>query len=140
MILTAQGLKHKEIAGRLMIDIKTVDGHVSGMLANMGVKSSAQAVFKAIESGILNLDELTGGLNLQAVTTLTPSELEVLAAMANEHEETGRNVNERLAKSLFRSVATIEFHKTNIFKKFGVNNHIQAVLIYQAAKKSGLLS
>lgn len=106
----------------------------------MGVKSSAQAVLKAIELGILDLDEFASGLNIQAVRTLTPSELKVLAAMVETPEADSRQSNKALADRLFYSVKGIEFHKGNIFKRLGVDRHIQACLIYMAAKKAGLIN
>ena len=118
----------------MAIPVKTVEYRTGSMLANMGVGSSTQAVFKALELGILDLDELTRECNLQAVRSLTETESEILEVMTKEHE------NKILAGLLFRSVATIDFHKTNIFKKLGVNSHMQAGLIYLAAKKAGIIS
>jgi DNA-binding NarL/FixJ family response regulator len=51
--LLADGLSQKEIAGRLLISVKTVAAHIQNMLGKLGVHSSAQAVALAHREGIL---------------------------------------------------------------------------------------
>jgi DNA-binding CsgD family transcriptional regulator/tetratricopeptide (TPR) repeat protein len=51
--LLADGLTNAEIAARLSVSAKTVDHHVSGVLAKFGVATRGQAVAAALRAGIL---------------------------------------------------------------------------------------
>lgn len=50
--LLAEGLSNKEIATRLTISIRTVDGHVEQILAKFGVSSRAQAAIRLRELAV----------------------------------------------------------------------------------------
>jgi DNA-binding NarL/FixJ family response regulator len=43
LTLLAEGLRNAEIAGRLFISAKTVDHHVSAILAKLGVRTRGEA-------------------------------------------------------------------------------------------------
>jgi DNA-binding NarL/FixJ family response regulator len=51
--LLAQGLRNSEMADRLTVSIKTVEHHVTRLLAKMGVQSRSQAIIKAREQGLV---------------------------------------------------------------------------------------
>jgi DNA-binding NarL/FixJ family response regulator len=51
--LLAQGLRNSEMADRLSVSIKTVEHHVTRLLAKMGVQSRSQAIIKAREQGLV---------------------------------------------------------------------------------------
>lgn len=51
--LVAEGLRNAEIAERLMVSTKTVDHHVSAILAKLGAGSRTQAVAAASRLGII---------------------------------------------------------------------------------------
>ncbi|HXF81248.1 MAG TPA: response regulator transcription factor [bacterium] len=52
--LIAQGLRNPEIATRMYISVKTVDHHVSSVLAKLGVRSRAEVVREATRLGLLD--------------------------------------------------------------------------------------
>ena len=51
--LVAQGLSNAEIAGRLAVSPATAKTHVSRILAKLGLRSRAQLVIAAYESGLI---------------------------------------------------------------------------------------
>lgn len=53
LVLLAQGLSNREIAGRLHITEGTVKNHVSNILSKLGVRDRTRAVLKAFEMGIV---------------------------------------------------------------------------------------
>ncbi|MDR7437637.1 MAG: LuxR C-terminal-related transcriptional regulator [Armatimonadota bacterium] len=54
MKLIAQGLRNAEIATRMYVSVKTVDHHVSSVLAKLGVRSRAEVVREAARLGLLD--------------------------------------------------------------------------------------
>lgn len=54
LALMADGLANAEIADRLFISIKTVDHHVSAILAKLDARTRAEAVSLALQSGLIN--------------------------------------------------------------------------------------
>jgi DNA-binding CsgD family transcriptional regulator len=54
--LLAEGLRNPEIAGRLSTTPKTVEHHVSAVLAKLEVRSRAEAVRRAYEQRIISAD------------------------------------------------------------------------------------
>ena len=52
LALVADGLRNREIAHRLFLSEKTVDHHVSAILAKLGVRSRGEAATQAIELGL----------------------------------------------------------------------------------------
>jgi DNA-binding CsgD family transcriptional regulator/tetratricopeptide (TPR) repeat protein len=52
--LMADGSSNAEIAGRLFISAKTVDHHVSAILAKLNARTRAEAVSVALQSGLIN--------------------------------------------------------------------------------------
>jgi DNA-binding NarL/FixJ family response regulator len=53
LALLADGLRHREIAERLVISRKTVGSHVEHILEKLGVRSGPQAVALALRNGLL---------------------------------------------------------------------------------------
>ncbi len=54
--LICGGKTNKEIAGRLCISLKTVEGHKTNLLHKTGCKNSMEAALQAFKSGLINLD------------------------------------------------------------------------------------
>jgi len=55
--LLGEGLQNAEIAARLFLSAKTIDHHVSAILAKLSARSRAEAVAAAYRSGILSQSE-----------------------------------------------------------------------------------
>jgi DNA-binding CsgD family transcriptional regulator/tetratricopeptide (TPR) repeat protein len=53
LALLAEGLRNREIAGRLFLSPRTVDYHVAGILRKLGVRGRVQAVREAARLGML---------------------------------------------------------------------------------------
>jgi DNA-binding NarL/FixJ family response regulator len=49
--LAARGLRNKDIASRLNISVRTVEGHVNAILARLGVESRVEAILYAVSRG-----------------------------------------------------------------------------------------
>ena len=140
LFITARGFTQGEIGKQLGIGVNTVEAHVTSIHRkfNVGLGSgrTAKAVFKAVELGILDLDEIVGGFKLDPETHFTPRELEVLELMVRVDGKAG---NGGVADALFIQTNTVEFHKTGILRKLGTRSSIQAGLRYLAAKRDGLI-
>jgi len=52
--LLAEGLGNSEIGGRLFVSTKTVDHHVSAILAKLDARTRGEAVSIALQSGLIN--------------------------------------------------------------------------------------
>ncbi len=57
LLLLAEGISNAEIASRLSTSFKTVDHHVSAILAKLEVHSRAQAITKAQALGLLKIED-----------------------------------------------------------------------------------
>lgn len=55
--LAARGLRNKDIADKLSISVRTVEGHFNGILTKLGVASRMEAVLLAVSRGWVTLDE-----------------------------------------------------------------------------------
>ncbi|MBI4505474.1 MAG: response regulator transcription factor [Chloroflexi bacterium] len=55
--LMVKGLRNKAIADRLVVSVRTVEGHVAAILAKLSVSSRIEAVLQALSSGLVSVDE-----------------------------------------------------------------------------------
>ena len=58
--LAAEGLTHKEIAGRLGIRAKTARNHLCNLYDKLGIHVRAEAVLHAIRLGLIDPDGSAG--------------------------------------------------------------------------------
>ena len=56
IVLVAEGLKNREIAERLFVTPETVKSHVSSILAKLDAENRTQAVSKALQIGLLEIE------------------------------------------------------------------------------------
>lgn len=56
--LTGRGLASKEIAAKLQISQRTVEGHLNNIYAKLGVNSRTEAVVQAASRGLIRLEQL----------------------------------------------------------------------------------
>jgi DNA-binding CsgD family transcriptional regulator len=63
LALLGEGLQNAEIASRLFLSAKTIDHHVSAILAKLSARSRAEAVAAAYRSGIISHSRTTPGNN-----------------------------------------------------------------------------
>jgi DNA-binding NarL/FixJ family response regulator len=52
--LLAEGMTNAEIAGHLVVSVRTVESHVAAALEKLGTRTRKEAVARAGELGILN--------------------------------------------------------------------------------------
>ncbi|MCQ3977464.1 MAG: DNA-binding response regulator [Anaerolineae bacterium] len=55
LILLARGLSNKEIAQRLYLSVRTVEGHLANIYSKLGVHSRTEAALYAVQQGWTNL-------------------------------------------------------------------------------------
>ena len=56
--LAARGMNNKDIADKLCISIRTVQGHINAIFHKLGVGSRTEAIFQSVKKGWLSFDDL----------------------------------------------------------------------------------
>ncbi len=56
--LAAKGLNNKDIADKLCISIRTVQGHLNSIFRKLSVGSRTEAIFQSVKKGWLSFDEI----------------------------------------------------------------------------------
>jgi NarL family two-component system response regulator LiaR len=56
--LAAKGMNNKDIADKLCISIRTVQGHINSIFHKLGVGSRTEAIFQSVKRGWLSFDDL----------------------------------------------------------------------------------
>ncbi len=135
--LLALGFCYKEIAEKLGISPGRVRGLVSRTLLALGVESSAQAVFKAVEMGVIDLEKTTAGFDLESVRSLTKKEQDILRALTRECA--ARSTSKEIAASVSNALSTVKNYFGRIHETLGTNGRIQAGLVFMAAERKGLV-
>jgi len=139
--LLSDGLIHQEIAERLSISAKTVEGHVSkigdkGLVLseelNESINRTRAGVVALIVEGIGN-GELTHEWNGGEVT-VSPREEQVI------REVVLGKTNQEIAQDLGISRKTVEAHIAHIFPKLKVSNKYQLAGRYIKLEEQGLIA
>jgi NarL family two-component system response regulator LiaR len=60
LALAAKGLRNKAIADRLVVSVRTVEGHFYNILSKLGVATRTEAVLYAVSHGWVTLQEGDG--------------------------------------------------------------------------------
>lgn len=135
--LLALGIGREEVAVRLGISPGTVKNLVSNILLVMEVESALEAVFKAVEMGVINLEKITAEFDLDRVRLLTKKEQDILRALTEEC--TTRSTSKDIAVSVSYAPSTVKNSFEEIHEKLGTNGRIQAGLMFMAAERKGLI-
>lgn len=61
IFLAATGLKNKQIAQRLFVSVRTIEAHLGNVFGKLGVASRTEAIFVALNKGLIHLEHLRGG-------------------------------------------------------------------------------
>jgi DNA-binding NarL/FixJ family response regulator len=56
--LAARGLSNKDIADKLYISIRTVQGHINSIFHKLGVGSRTEAIFQGVKRGWISFDDM----------------------------------------------------------------------------------
>ena len=105
-VLAAQGLRNKEIAARLFISERTVEGHIAAVLDALGAPSRVRIGQHLPETAAPGAD----------LSVLTPRQSGVAALVA-----AGRS-NAEIAAELGISEKTVEKHLADLFGRLGVQS------------------
>ncbi len=135
--LLGHGLTDKKIAENLRISPETVKNHLATIFQSFEAQDRTQAVLKAIDLGILTLEELIAGYDLDRYFLLSFREEDVLADIANPENTPG---NKGIARRLGISFKTVKNHIANILGKLNLSNRTQAAVFYLVAKEKGLVT
>ncbi len=140
LTLTVQGLSIKDIAEELSLHIGSISIHRRHIKDAFGTDSMFQSIIKAANMGILDVSELTKGMDKEALEKLSKRELEVLESFSNS------NNPKETARSLHIRPSTLHKDCDSIRKKLGLEKNPQrglaylpSILLYMGAKKENVL-
>jgi DNA-binding NarL/FixJ family response regulator len=136
-----QGLDNAAIGRRLFIAEGTVEKHAKSAYTKLGIDNGTAgrgkrppAVIKAIDEGYLSLEELTEGVDVSPISTLSPSELAVVVALAD-----GGLTNEQIGARLYVTEGTVEKHINHALDKTQFPNRTALAVRYMAAEQQGMV-
>lgn len=125
--LLGQGLSYEEIASIVRLSASMVKYFIERRSLNpvIDVSNPHEGLVTAIEKGMVNLEELSSGLNLsnEVVNSLSAREVEVL--LADTVENLGMN-RFKIAQRLGITADALEEQRLRIYSKLGVSNKAQA--------------
>ena len=136
------GMSYKEICGRLIISVHTLHRHISGtdtvpgILERFGADTQLQAVLEALESGELDLGELTEEFDFGRFDLLTQREREILQETVRDKGKFSSGKS--LARTLKISEQTVKNHFRSTFRKldlYGSASKTRAAVLYLAYRR-----
>jgi DNA-binding NarL/FixJ family response regulator len=138
LTLVASGDSSSEIGGKLFITEQTVKNHRIEIYDRLNVNTSPAALKVAAEQGIIHPPSLVpADFDWEKLRLLSSTERRVLAEFAN-----AGSANEAIAEKMDLSMHTIKWHFRNIYRKTGLINRDQAMIIlltaqYKAEERMG---
>ncbi len=131
--LIGQGLSYEEIAPIVRLSASMVKYFIERRSLNpvINVSNPHEGLVTAIEKEMVNLEELSSGLNLsdEAVNSLSAREVEVL--LADTVDNLGMN-RFKIAQRLGITADALEEQRLRIYRKLGVSNKAQATVFVLA--------
>lgn len=138
--LIANGFGKEQIGERFRISERTVNTHLTNIFKKLGVHSQGELMIAGVKRGIIDLDEAAKGRNLKLAGNLTDRETDVLKTMIEQQTTDNGEIAKALTTKTEKSPRTIETHRANLLPKLEVSATDQALIIYMAAEKQGIIS
>lgn len=135
LVMIGEGLSSEEIAAKRQVEVETIHNRFTELYNVLGVKNRLQSVLVGISLGYIDVDELTKDYNFSLFSQLTPLQMRILDASAQEE---GRHAsNEEIARRLNISFYAVETNRSLIYSKLGITNLARAAVLYLAFKTKG---
>ena len=128
LAMYAIGLTARQVAARLSISPRTVEGYIQRIRAKFGAASRAQLVRAAVDSHLIDTYSEVGASVAESAATvprgpsLTERERRVIALVRQGLS------NRNIAHALAVSPHTVNYYLRVIFQKLGVNSRVQLAL------------
>lgn len=136
----ADGFDNRQIGEFLDMSERTVETHLYNAFPKLGVGSRGEAMIIGVKKGIIDLDEAARGLNLDLANKLTERTREVLKTMIENQTTDIQKIAEQLSANAKKiRPRTIDAHKTNLLRTLQVPSIDQALIIFMAAEKQGII-
>jgi DNA-binding NarL/FixJ family response regulator len=130
----SKGLSHKDIAEQLGIGVQTVKNQASTILSKMGVSTTIEAIDRAVNSGVINSQELEAQFDLSRLAGLTAAERRSYSLIANASDDEGLK---EIAYKSGIALQTLKNDASMIWKKLGISRK-QIKQYHQFAVKNKL--